>query len=420
MHDTDTEIKKAILVIPYENSISTTEEELLKDELESLSNTMGVEVVHTLFYRIRTQNTATYLGQGQTAQLKEAVRMFDADLVIFNSGVSPRVQRNLEAILETCVIDREEVILQIFADRAQTREAVLQVKLARSQYSLPRLTRKWTNLSQQRGGVKGAKGEGETQLELDRRKVLSEINALKKEIENVKKTRDLQRNKREKENIYKFALVGYTNSGKSSLLHALTNADILIEDKLFATLDTTTRTITLPNKHKALITDTVGFVSNLPHHLVDSFKSTLEEVKYADTLIIVCDAANPNIREAYNTTIEVLDSLEAHGKNIIVVINKIDNIFDEVSVKSMTAEHSALQISVKENINLDKLLEIMERTIEEDEMDVKLSIPLSKTFMLSDIYNETNVRNVEYTEDSILIDSQIKKTYLSKYKEYIL
>lgn len=283
------EVKTALLVIPYEDVNDTA---LRMEELEALVDTMGLKTLSGITFRIREYSSATMLGSGQVEELKENILFHGCDCVVFDTSLSPRILRNLEAALDCCVIDREEVILQIFADRAKTREAKLQVALARAEYSLPRLRRRWEDLSQQRGGVKGSRGAGERQLELDRRALSERITVLKREIEEVKKIRTVQRASRSRGKTYSFALVGYTNAGKSSLLNLLTSSDILAEDRLFATLDPTTRTMKLKNRVEVTVTDTVGFVSNLPHHLISAFSSTLEEAKYADTLIIVLDMAD--------------------------------------------------------------------------------------------------------------------------------
>ena len=265
------EVKTALLVIPYEDVNDTA---LRMEELEALVDTMGLKTLSGITFRIREYSSATMLGSGQVEELKENILFHGCDCVVFDTSLSPRILRNLEVALDCCVIDREEVILQIFADRAKTREAKLQVALARAEYSLPRLRRRWEDLSQQRGGVKGSRGAGERQLELDRRALSERITVLKREIEEVKKIRTVQRASRSRGKTYSFALVGYTNAGKSSLLNLLTSSDILAEDRLFATLDPTTRTMKLKNRVEVTVTDTVGFVSNLPHHLISAFSST--------------------------------------------------------------------------------------------------------------------------------------------------
>ena len=361
MIETHDSKKKALLVIPIED---INDSKLRIDELSSLVKTMGLEVLSAIVFKIREFNSATMLGKGQLEELKDNIIYFECDCVIFDTSLSPRVLRNLENELDICVIDREEVILQIFADRAQTKEAKLQVALARSEYSLPRLRRRWEDLSQQRGGVRGSKGSGERQLELDKRSLSEKIVALKRELEEVKKIRKTQRKSREKKDAYSFALVGYTNAGKSSLLNLLTNANTLVEDKLFATLDPTTRQFKLKNRIDVTLTDTVGFVSNLPHHLISAFSSTLEEAKYADTLIIVIDLANPDCERCQETTLEVLTSLGAGENDKIIVFNKIDNIANDIAYQRLKVSYpNHIEISVKERKNIDLLLDEMYKRV---------------------------------------------------------
>ena len=381
MYITDNEIKKALLIFtdifsgPASNSHisrSTLQEksaEALKEieekELKSLVETIFLKPLSSLRFRIAKENPATLVGSGQLEKIAQAIEEEGADLVVFNSAVSPRIQRNLEAALNTCVIDRSEVIIQIFADRAQTREAVLQSELARLEYSMPRLTRRWTSLAQQRGGAKGtrgaSRGAGEKKLELDRRRLKTEIAKLKKEVERVRLQRSEQRKTRLNGDKKIGAIVGYTNAGKSSLLKKLSGAEVFTEDKLFATLDAETRKVFLQTSGKniqILLTDTVGFVSNLPHQLIDAFRSTLEEAALADFLIIVCDAAHPAMPECLEITKKVLDELSCSDKPSIIAINKMDEVFDEAQLLSLKERYSdAVEISVKTGQGLECLKE---------------------------------------------------------------
>ena len=379
MYITDNETKKALLIFtdifsgPASNSHisrSTLQEksaEALKEieekELKSLVETIFLKPLSSLRFRIAKENPATFVGSGQLEKIAQAIEEEGADLVVFNSAVSPRIQRNLEAALNTCVIDRSEVIIQIFADRAQTREAVLQAELARLEYSMPRLTRRWTSLAQQRGGAKGtrgaSRGAGEKKLELDRRRLKTEIAKLKKEVERVRLQRSEQRKTRLNGDKKIGAIVGYTNAGKSSLLKKLSGAEVFTEDKLFATLDAETRKVFLQTDEKNiqfLLTDTVGFVSNLPHQLIDAFRSTLEEAALADFLIIVCDAAHPAMPECLEVTKKVLDELSCSNKPSIIAINKIDEVFDEAQILSLKERYpEAVEISVKTGEGLEGL-----------------------------------------------------------------
>ena len=379
MYITDNETKKALLIFtdifsgPASSSHisrSTLQEksakalkEIEEKELKSLVETIFLKPLSSLRFRIAKENPATLVGSGQLEKIAQAIEEEGADLVVFNSAVSPRIQRNLEAALNTCVIDRSEVIIQIFADRAQTREAVLQAELARLEYSMPRLTRRWTSLAQQRGGAKGtrgaSRGAGEKKLELDRRRLKTEIAKLKKEVERVRLQRSEQRKTRLNGDKKIGAIVGYTNAGKSSLLKKLSGAEVFTEDKLFATLDAETRKVFLQTGEKniqILLTDTVGFVSNLPHQLIDAFRSTLEEAALADFLIIVCDAAHPAMPECLEVTKKVLDELSCSDKPSIIAINKIDEVFDEAQILSLKERYpEAVEISVKTGEGLEGL-----------------------------------------------------------------
>ncbi|UTD04007.1 GTPase HflX [Treponema denticola] len=379
MYRTDNEIKKALLIFTdifsgqasnsyiSRSSLQEKSAEALKEieenELKSLVETIFLKPLSSLRFRIAKENPATLVGSGQLEKIAQAIEEEGADLVVFNSAVSPRIQRNLEAALNTCVIDRSEVIIQIFADRAQTREAVLQAELARLEYSMPRLTRRWTSLAQQRGGAKGtrgaSRGAGEKKLELDRRRLKTEIAKLKKEVERVRLQRSEQRKTRLNGDKKIGAIVGYTNAGKSSLLKKLSGAEVFTEDKLFATLDAETRKVFLQTGEKniqILLTDTVGFVSNLPHQLIDAFRSTLEEAALADFLIIVCDAAHPAMPECLEVTKKVLDELSCSGKPSIIAINKMDEVFDEAQLLSLKERYpEAVEISVKTGQGLEGL-----------------------------------------------------------------
>ncbi len=404
MFETRQEKQKALLVILNEANDSPMRIRLRTEELESLVKTMGTLTVGSLSYNIRERNPATLLGKGQVEEIKEIILFHEPDLVVFDTSLSPRILRNLESALDICCIDREEVILQIFADRAQTREAVLQVSLARAEYSLPRLQRRWSNLSQQRGGVKGSRGAGERQLELDRRQLENQIVTLRRQLEEVKRTRVTQRSRRQTSGLYSFSLVGYTNAGKSSLLNALTGSSVLAENKLFATLDTTTRQLSLGRNFRVTISDTVGFVSNLPHHLVNAFSSTLEEVTFSDCLIIVCDAANPDMEMAYNTTEEVLSSLGCEGKERIVVFNKMDTEGNDFALSRMrVAIPDHIEVSAKSGEGLSILVDRMREMALSHLEERHAELALDETEKLSEIYRKHKVLEAKYLDDRVLI-----------------
>lgn len=356
----------AVLVVVSENPSQKAQASQKAEELAGLCSTVGLNVADNIFFNIKNVNPSTYIGSGQAEKLEQLADEKEANLIVFNNSLSPRIQRNLEEMTNLCVVDRQEIILQIFANRATTKEARLQVELAQLQYSLPRLTRKWANLSQQRGGVRGSKGSGEKQLELDKRTAQNRIDRLKKEIAEISKQRDIQRRNRTINNIRNIAIVGYTNSGKSSFLNRISDANVLSENKLFATLDPTTRRVHLPGGTNVLFTDTVGFVNDLPHELVDAFKSTLEEAVIADFLVIVLDASSPDYRIHWETTTEVLKSLNAFDKPYFVVLNKADLMSEEnaVDVKAfMFQEPNSMLVSVLYDDNLLQLLKKIEKNI---------------------------------------------------------
>ncbi|MEA5027540.1 MAG: GTPase HflX [Sphaerochaeta associata] len=406
------EDQRALLLILVPPTESDQGAKRRAEELKALVDTMGALTVRTEFIPLRQTNSATLIGSGKVAAIKLLVEELEIDVVIFDQGINPRVQRNLEKEMETCVIDRDEVILQIFADRAATKEATLQVELARLEYSLPRLTRRWTNLNRQQGGVKGTKGEGETQLELDRRQIQDRIVALKQMLEKVVQQRTIQRNQRLSGNIPTGAIVGYTNSGKSSLLNALTNAGVLVEDKLFATLDPTTRMVKLPGGEEILLSDTVGFISDLPHNLVNAFKSTLEEAKYADFLIIVCDASHPDMIASYTTTVQVLEELGCTDKPAIVLANKMDKVEDAFAVSRLKSLYTpVLETSIKTGAGLDALLTQIGITLHELCPTTTYLIPNSRHDLVAHIHRFGQVESIDYTEEGILVKSRIQERF---------
>lgn len=310
-------------------------------ELKGLVFTLGMEVADCIVLNKIDMQPAFGMGTGKAQEICAHAKAVDADCIIMDYELEPTKQRNWEKLCGFPVFDRQEVILRIFAQRAQTKEAVLQVELAQLEYSLPRLSHMYGDFARQRGGNYGSKGSGEKQLELDRRGVRERMFRVRKELEKVVQNRGIQRKRRDKSNVKNVALCGYTNAGKSSLLNALTNSDALVENKLFATLDPLTRKLFLENPDYAttedfsqgyiskgkeiLLTDTVGFISNLPHSLVNAFRSTLEEAAYADLLLIVLDSSDPNVLLHYETILQVLDEIKADKNNSIIVLNKIDN-----------------------------------------------------------------------------------------------
>ncbi len=410
---------KALAIVLRKNQESDQRAEARLEELLSLVKTMGAEVVSSLIIPLRTINPATLIGSGKVAEVMTIAEEAQAEAIIFDHDLPPRCQRNLEEMTSLAVIDRQEVILQIFSDRAATREAVLQVALARQEYSLPRLTRKWTHLSRQQGGAKGTRGEGETQLELDRRIVSNRITQLKEELKKIEAQRAIQRKSRSNGTVPTAAIVGYTNAGKSSLLNFLSKSDVLVEDKLFATLDPTTRKISFPNGGDILLTDTVGFVSNLPHQLVDAFKSTLEEAAYDDFIIHVCDAAHPDMLQCYDTTMEVLASLGCEGKPMVVFINKMDMVHNEFAVAKILSKHpDAIRGSIKDGTGIKELLLAIEAMAHESHPEHQYLFPNTRHDLVALVRNSGTLIDAEYLPEGILVKARVPERLLSKFEPF--
>jgi GTP-binding protein HflX len=324
--------KRALLVGIRDDKVSREESDSLSAELAGLADTLGFEIAQRETVRVRERNSQFGMGTGKAREIAEKAAELGVDCVVFDRDISPSLQRNWEKLTGIAAVDRQELIIRIFSQRARTREAELQVALAEQTYSLPRLSHKYIDLSRQRGGRYGTKGSGETRLETDRRLALRRIQQLKEKLAEVRKQRAVQRNRRRKAGIPSCALVGYTNSGKSSLLNALTlpppGEGVLVEDKLFATLDPTVRRMKTGRDRPVLLIDTVGFIRRLPHDLVDAFRATLEEAALADVLIHVLDASDPAADKYYETTMSVLRDMEADRHPMLVVLNKIDKLDD--------------------------------------------------------------------------------------------
>jgi len=399
-------VERALLVGVYRRGDDERVAHNLLEELAELTNTLGIGIVGDQLVRILQPQPKFFVGTGKADEIIEIARDLQADVIIFDNELTPAQQRSWEAHSKLCVIDRHEVILDIFAKRAQTKEARLQVGLARMEYSLPRLTRAWTHLSRQGGGV-GAKGEGETQLETDRRLVRKRIDKLKAELIEVRARRATQRKQRERVPVPHAAIVGYTNAGKSSLLKRMTEADVLVEDKLFATLDTTTRRIELPNNRPLLLTDTVGFVRNLPHDLVDAFKATLEEAVLADFLIHVIDASQPDAMAFHKTTLDVLNELGAESKPILTVFNKIDRAEPEQLRPLRLHFPDALFISVKDTVGIEALVDRLMVLTPNFSQSMTLLLPHEASELVSKLHETANVHAIEYRDDGVRIEAHV-------------
>lgn len=407
--------RRAILVGTYQGGRDKPQTEEQLKELASLCDTYGLDPVLELPCPIRSFDAGTFLGKGKVEEIRQHVLEHEADLVVFDDEITPQQQRNLEKLVECLVIDRTELILGVFAQRAHTHEARIQVELASCRYQLPRLKRLWTHLSRQRtggGGGKGGylKGEGERQIEIDRRLLRRRIDRLQKDLEEVKKTRETQRRARLRTGIPTFAIIGYTNAGKSTLLRALTQADVLVEDKLFATLDTTTRKFMLPNRQEILLTDTVGFIRKIPHLLVAAFKSTLEEAIQADILLHLIDVSNPSAPLHADATRQVLNELNATRHPMITLLNKIDRCTDCLMINRMRImEPKTVEISALDQTGFDRLMELMIEEIRQLRKTYKLKIPQSHYAIVSTLMREGRVLSCEYVENDILLEVEIPR-----------
>jgi len=400
-------------------SIEDAKEHL--DELISLVDTMGLTTVGTDIAILREINPRTYIGSGKLIEIVEKAKQSGADIIIFDTELSPRQQRNIEELGNTPCIDRQEVILDIFAERAQTREATIQIQIAKLEYSLPRLTRAWTNLSRQRGGTKGNRGKGETQLESDRRYVQKYLTELKRELREVEKSRQLLRKKRSDRPVPSGAIVGYTNAGKSSLLNLLAGSNVLAENKLFATLDPTSRKIALPGGREFILTDTVGFIRKLPHDLVAAFKSTLEEASFADFILLVLDITSPNILHHQKVTLEVLEELGIKDKPIITVLNKIDALekgsIEELNLRFFT---DAIKISTYTKDGIDNLKQEIMELLASINMEVTFVFPLNRWDLLSFLKRECAISKEEYLEDGIKVCAKVSDKIKNQLSEFIV
>jgi GTPase len=392
LHELDVPGEKAILVgAPRKSEAAQTTEEHL-EELGRLADTAGVEVLGTLIQRLDNPHPKYFLGEGKAEELKERAEVEGATLVIFDDELSPAQGRNLEQLLQVRLMDRAELILDIFATRARTSEARAQVELAQLQYMRPRLKRMWTHLSRTKSAV-GMRGPGETQLETDRRLIDHRIVRLKDDLKRVAQQRATQRKSREGQ--LRAGLVGYTNAGKSSILRGLSGADVFVEDRLFATLDPTTRAIEVGEGAQALLTDTVGFIRKLPHHLVASFRATLEEAGESDVLLHVIDAAHHAWEEQREVVDEVLDDLGMRDHPTVLVFNKIDRLtHDEEQALRDRMEASGLRavfVSTYEEGGLDPLRDLLRDEVRRLRPDVWLTMASTEGGLIAEVYREAEV-----------------------------
>jgi GTP-binding protein HflX len=408
----------AILVGLEHDGVTRWDVEDSLTELRQLAATAGAEVVDTVVQKLEKPTAPYYIGKGKAEEVARRCGEKRATSLIFDDELSPAQGRNLEEVTSRKVLDRTQLILDIFARRARTREGRLQIELAQLQYLLPRLTRMWTHLSRQSGGI-GTRGPGETQLEVDRRRVQERIARLERDLREVRKHRTVQREGRLRRNWPMASLIGYTNAGKSSLLNRLTGAGVLAEDKLFATLDPTTRQLVLPNRQKVLLTDTVGFIRKLPHTVIESFKATLEEVQLADLLIHVIDLSHPQHQEQMAAVDETLAELGAHGKQTVLVFNKIDTIPDPGVVESQLRRYpGSVAISVRTGEGMDTLFQELEVRLEAWRLRATFRIPNDESALLAEIHRVGHVLGVTYEGDDAVVVAHIPPELKAKLTSY--
>lgn len=408
-------VTRAWLVGIADGETTAEEAEALLNELAELAGNLNIGVIGRSIVRLRQSQPKFYLGAGKAMEIVDEVKANLGDCIIFDRVLSPAQQRNWEKLANVTVIDRHEIILDIFNERASTREATLQVELARLEYELPRLRRAWSHLDRQRGGGAVQRDAGETQLEVDQRLVRRRIARLRSELLTVIKTREVQRKQRLRIPLPSVAIVGYTNAGKSSLLNRLTDSSVLAADKLFATLDPTTRRMQLPSGQWLLATDTVGFVRNLPHRLIDAFKATLEEAVVANFLIHVIDAASPDAEAHRATTDEVLKELGIGDYPIITVYNKIDCIDDPIELAALRHSHrDAIFISAHTGEGIDGLLDALQRQISALATHRTLLIPHNRQDLVHQLHEAGAVQSAKYVDDGVLLEANLPPRWVEQ------
>ncbi len=413
MYENKEEQEKALLV-----SVDTGEfdAEVSIDELEELARTAGAVVLGKIIQKKERPEAATFVGAGKLAEIIAFCSANDIDLLIFDSELTPSQQRNLEKFTGVRVIDRTMLILDIFAARARTGEGKLQVELAQLKYSLPRLMGQGLSLSRLGGGI-GTRGPGESKLESDRRHINRRIQKLEEQLRELEKRRDLLRKRRKKDGVQTVAIVGYTNAGKSTLMNALTEAGVLAEDKLFATLDPTSRALTLPDGRKVMLVDTVGLIRRLPHKLVEAFKSTLEEAAQASVILNVCDASDEHCSEHLDVTKKLLDELGCAGTPVISVMNKCDLVGN---IYSMPTFGKTVLISALNERGFDGLLSAIERELPQTRRTASLLIPFKNGAAAARIREEGVVLEEEYREDGLYMRATAEISLLDEYKDWII
>jgi len=435
--------ERALLIGLEKEGVSKWDLQDSLDELRELANSAGAEVIDTVTQKLQKPTAPYYIGRGKAESIKDSCQDRQVTSVIFDDELSPAQGRNLENLFARKVLDRTQLILDIFAQRARSREGRLQIELAQLQYLLPRLTRMWHHLSRQTGGI-GTRGPGETQLEVDRRRVQERIARLERELEAVRKTRAVQRQGRKRHQWPVAAVVGYTNAGKSTLLNLLTGADLVAENKLFATLDPTTRSFVLPNKQRVLLTDTVGFLRKLPHTLIESFKATLEEVSEADLLIHIVDLSHPRVDEQMEAVDSVIKELDAFGKQTLIVFNKIDNLENgaggnratstgeparvdargdesinrEISETYVKRFPGSVAISARTGEGVNRLVVALENALSSWRLRSRFRIPSDHSALIAEIHRVGHVLELRYEGDDALIIAHVPPELAQKLARY--
>ena len=412
MYENEERVEHAVLVCVDTGEFDA---ERSLDELAELAASAGAEVVGRVIQKKDRFDPATLLGSGRLQELADFVKANEIDVVIFDHELSPAHQKNIENALETKVIDRTTLILDIFAQRARTSEGRLQVELAQLRYRLPRLMGLGTSLSRLGGGI-GTRGPGETKLESDRRHIRRRIHALEEQLEELEQRRDLLHQRRKKDGVISVAIVGYTNVGKSTLLNTLTDAGVLAQDMLFATLDPTSRALTLPDGRKVMLVDTVGLVSRLPHHLVEAFKSTLEEAVNADLILNVCDVSSPDFDNQLAVAKEVLKDLGAENVPVLTVLNKCDL----VEIPPMTIDKHTAAISAKAGIGLETLLQKIALNLPETHRRLQMILPYDKAGLANEIRINGKVLTEDYRGEGVFLDALVDVKICHKVQDYIV
>jgi len=389
-------------------------------ELALLANTAGLNVVESTAQTLQKVNPATYVGKGKLQEIRELLSFKPVEVAVFDFELSPTQQRNLEEYLDIRIIDRTALILDIFARHARTREGTLQVELAQYEYRLPRLTRQWTHLSRQGVGGVGLRGPGETQLESDRQDIRRRISHLRRQLEDVRKHRKRYQQRRRESAIPVVAIVGYTNAGKSTLLNTLSGAGVLVEDKLFATLDPVTRRVQLPDGREALFTDTVGFIQKLPTTLVAAFRATLEEIREADLLLHVVDITSPAVLGQCRAVANTLKAVGAGDLRVVTVLNKIDGLGSPERVPKLLAQFpNSVGISALRGEGIDLLLDLVQRTLAEEMADVTVKIPYNAGELISLFHRLGSVTSQAHAADGVEIHGQLPVELVGRYEAYM-